>query len=100
MKLSESVRSVSFVKANAAEIIGGFAEGREPLVVTQNGEARAVLMGVRQYEEMQESLAMLKLLALSSRDVEEGRTRPAREAFAALRGGEDAEPGVDSGQGA
>ncbi|MGE4297735.1 MAG: type II toxin-antitoxin system Phd/YefM family antitoxin [Desulfovibrionaceae bacterium] len=86
MKLSEAVKPVSYVKAHASEIIRQVGdEGGAPVVITQNGEARAVLMGIEQYERMQESLAMLRILAMSGRDVEEGRLTPAAEAFGAAR---------------
>ena len=61
------------------------AEKREPLVITQNGEAKAVMQDVASYEATQETLALLKILALGKRQVEEGRTVPAEEAFRRLR---------------
>lgn len=86
MKLSKAVKPVSYVKAHAAEIIREVsAEGGEPVIITQNGEAKAVLQGIRDYEEMQETLAFLKLVALGMKDVEEGRTKPADQAFTDIR---------------
>jgi prevent-host-death family protein len=85
MKLQRSVRPISYVKAHAAELIRDLAETREAVIVTQNGEATAVLQDLESYEQMQESLAMLKLLALSVRDLEAGRARPAAKAFATVR---------------
>jgi len=87
MKLSESVKPVSYVKAHASEIIRKVSEEQaSPVVITQNGEAKAVLMGIQEYEQMQESLAMLKLVAMSAKDIEEGRTVSVDDAFAAARG--------------
>jgi len=86
MRFSTNVRPISFLRANAAEILLGLRERREPMVITQNGEARAVIQDVVSFEETQETLALLKLLALGSADVEAGRTRPARDAIAAIRG--------------
>lgn len=86
MKLSKAVKPVSYVKAHAAQIIREVsAEGGEPVVITQNGEAKAVLQGIRDYEEVQETLAFLKLVAMGMKDVEEGRTKPADQAFADIR---------------
>lgn len=87
MKLSESIKPVSYVKAHVSEIIRKLStpEGK-PVVITQNGEAKAVLVGVKDYERTQESLALLKMLAMSTRDVEEGQVSPARDAFARVRG--------------
>jgi len=57
----------------------------EPLVITQNGEATAVMQDVASYEATQETLALLKILALGRRQVEAGRTVPADEVFRRLR---------------
>lgn len=85
MRYTEQVKPVSYLKANAADVLRGLAEGGAPLVITQNGEARAVLQDVASYQATQETLALLKLLALGTRDVEAGRVRPARAAIADLR---------------
>ncbi len=60
-------------------------EVREPLIITQNGEAKAVLQDVASYEETQETLALLKLLAMGQQDVVEGRLTPLDEAMARIR---------------
>ncbi|MET1113305.1 MAG: type II toxin-antitoxin system Phd/YefM family antitoxin [Allosphingosinicella sp.] len=85
MRYSTRVKPISFLKANAAEVLLDLAERREPMLITQNGEAKAVIQDVASYEETQETLALLKLLALGSRDIEAGRTRPARDVIARLK---------------
>lgn len=74
MRLSTRIKSVSYLKANAAEILDELREQREPLIITQNGEAKAVLQDVKSYEETQETLALLKVLALGEREAQQGRT--------------------------
>ena len=86
MKYSTRVKPISYVKANAAELIRELGEKREPLIITQNGEAKAVMQDVASYEATQETLALLKILALGRRQVEERKTVPAAEAFRRLRG--------------
>ena len=86
MKYTTRIKPISYVKSNAAEIIRELAERREPLVITQNGEARAVLQDVATYEETQETMALLKILALGTRQVEEGKVVPASQAVKRLRG--------------
>jgi prevent-host-death family protein len=73
MRLSSNIRSISYLKANAAALLERIGSEREPLVITQNGEAKAVLQDVDSWEETQETLALLKLIALGRRDVEAGR---------------------------
>lgn len=85
MRLHESVKPISYVKAHAAEVIHDVAENHKTIVITQNGEAKAVLQDIAEYERTQESLALLKLLALSRRDVDEGRVKPAEAVFADIR---------------
>lgn len=85
MRYSSRVKPISYLKANAAEVLLDLAERREPMVITQNGEAKAVIQDVASYEETQETLALLKLIALGNRDIEAGRTRPLRDVVARLR---------------
>ena len=85
MRYSSQVKPISYLKANAAEVLAHLAEQREPLVITQNGEAKAVLQDLASYEETQETLALLKLLALGQQDVEAGRVRPMADVVARLR---------------
>jgi prevent-host-death family protein len=79
MRLSTRVKPISYVKANAAEILDDLAE---PMAITKNGEVKAVLVGVTEYEETQETLALLKMLAMGMEDVRAGRTVSIEEAFA------------------
>ncbi len=85
MRYSTQIKPISYVKANAAEIIAELNDGGPPIVITQNGEATAVLQGVAEYEKTQETLALLKILALGEREVAEGKTRPAREVVEEIR---------------
>lgn len=85
MKLSRQVKPISYLKAHAAEIVRRLGETREPLVITQRGEAMAVLQDIDSYERQQETLALLKVLALGQREIAEGRTEPAADVIARLR---------------
>jgi prevent-host-death family protein len=85
MKFSEQVKPLSYLEAHASEMIDGLAEHPEPVVITVNGEAKAVLQDIASYEQTQEALALLKLLALSNKDVEEGKVYPVQEVFADIR---------------
>ena len=85
MKYSTRIKPISYVKANAAELIRELAADRAPLIITQNGEAKAVMQDVATYEQDQETLALLKILALGRRQAEAGKTVPAQAAFRRLR---------------
>lgn len=84
MKLSTQVKPISYLKSHAAEIIKDISESREPMLITQNGEAKLVVMDVKTYEEHEETLALLKLLALGNREIEQGHFRPVEEVFAGM----------------
>ena len=85
MQSIANIKSISYLKSHAAQISEDLEMNGNPFVITQNGEAKAVLMGVHEYERMQETLAMLKALCVSGKSFETGKGRPAREVFAGLR---------------
>ena len=85
MKLSTQIKPISYLKAHAAEIVRNLRKSRQPLVITQNGEAKAVIQDIESYEENQEALAQLKILAMGNRQIEEGRVEPAGEVLHRLR---------------
>ena len=85
MRYSSQVKRISYLKANAAEVLAHLTEHREPLVITQNGEAKAVLQDVASFEETQETLALLKILALGNQDVAAGKVKPVADVVARLR---------------
>ena len=82
---SSQIKPISYLKANAAKVLERLAERREPMLITQNGEAKAVIQDIASYEETQETLALLKILALGNREVEEGRVTPLAEVVRRLR---------------
>jgi prevent-host-death family protein len=85
MRLTDRVKPISYLKANAAEILQELADGADPLIVTQNGEAKAVLQDIASYERMQETMAMLKIIAMGEEDMRAGRTKPLREVVERLK---------------
>jgi prevent-host-death family protein len=85
VRFSSQVKPISYLKANAAEILAELGEKREPLVITQNGEAKAILQDVASFEATQETLAFLKLIALGNREVDSNQVRPAHEVVTRLR---------------
>lgn len=85
MRYSQQVKPISYLKANAAEVLTTLNEVREPLLITQNGEAKAVLMDVASYESTQESLALLKILALGNQQLAAGQVSPITDVVARLQ---------------
>jgi len=85
MLLQNTAKPISCVKAHAADIISEIVDNRSTVVITQNGEAKAVLQDIGEYERIQESLALLKILALGRKDLEAGRVKTAVATFACVR---------------
>ncbi len=80
MKLSEAVKPISYIKSHASEVIREIAEGHGSVIITLNGEAKAILQDIREYEKTQESLALLKILAQSRKSQEAGKIKPLKDA--------------------
>ena len=85
MKLSSQIKPISYLKAHAAEIVRSLGEQGEPLVITQNGEAKVVMQDIESYEQTQETMALLKILALGARQVEEGKVQSSADVIKGLR---------------
>lgn len=85
MNSKEDIRPISYIKANAAEILAQVNETHRPVYVTQNGEARAVLLDTESYEKMKKALGLLKLLAQGERDVAEGNALSQEDFFKAIQ---------------
>lgn len=85
MRYSTQIKPISYLKAKAAEVLEELSVQRKPLIITQNGEARAVLQDVASYEETQETMALLKVLALGNKQVEQGKVKPVADIVKRLR---------------
>ncbi|MGS0743772.1 type II toxin-antitoxin system Phd/YefM family antitoxin [Glaciimonas sp. GG7] len=84
MKFSEQIKPISYLKSHAAEIIRDFDDNRNPLIITQNGEAKMVVIDIRSYEQQQETMALLKILALGQKQIEQGKFQDAESFFAEM----------------
>ncbi len=85
MHYSTQVKPISYLKAHAAQVLAQIAQDREPLVITQNGEARAVLQDLASYEDTQDTMALLKILALGNQDIAQGKLKPVADVVKRLR---------------
>ncbi|MDR3774134.1 MAG: type II toxin-antitoxin system Phd/YefM family antitoxin [Terracidiphilus sp.] len=95
MRYSTQIKPISYVKAHAAELLDQITEDRQPIIITQNGEARAVLVDVRSYEKSQETMALLQILAIGKKQVEAGQSYPLSEVIGKIRGRQSAKNGPE-----
>jgi prevent-host-death family protein len=87
------VRPLSHLKSRAAEMIRNIVESREPMLITQNGEAKVVVQDVQSYEDLQQTVALLKILAMGQRNIEAGDCVDATDVFSEIDR-QDKEEGV------
>lgn len=85
MRYSTRIKPISYLKANAAEVLEDLQRQRQPMIITQNGEAKAVIQDVASFEETQETLALLKILALGGEQVAQGKVKSVRDVVNRLR---------------
>ena len=84
MRLSEQVKPISYLKDNTARVINEITQSREPMIITQNGEATFVVQDIKSWEQTRQTMALLKILALGRQQIERGEVSPAADVFAAL----------------
>jgi prevent-host-death family protein len=78
---SKSIKPISYIKTHISEIIRDVTDNRGTMIITHNGEAKAILQDIKLYEQTQDSLALLKILALSSKSLKDGKVKPIKDAF-------------------
>ncbi|MGB4362061.1 MAG: type II toxin-antitoxin system Phd/YefM family antitoxin [Rhodoferax sp.] len=84
MSLVEQIKPISYLKSNAADIVKNFATNPESIIITQNGEAKMVVMDIGAYERQQETMALLKLLHLGKKDLQDGKFQSAKDFFSEM----------------
>ncbi len=82
---SEAIKPISYLKAHASELIRDISKNQGTMIITQNGEAKAILQDIKLYEQTQQSLAMLKILSLSAKNIKDGKVKPIDQSFKDLR---------------
>jgi len=81
MLLSQDIKPISYLKAKTANVINDVNENQRPIIITQNGEAKAVVQDIKSYENLQNSLNLLKLIVQSENDIENNRVIEQEEMF-------------------
>ncbi len=84
MKMSEDIRSVTYLKSRTADLLAQVNKTKRPVIITQNGEARGVLQDTESYESMKAAIAILKLLVQGEEDIRKGDVIPHGEVFRRL----------------
>jgi prevent-host-death family protein len=85
INLKNDIKPISYIKTNAAEMMKYVNERKNPIVITQNGEARAVLVDIETYQETQDAFALLSLIKIAENDIQNGNVEPAKTVFSELK---------------
>jgi len=85
LNLIEDIKPISYIKTNAAKMMNYVNERKSPIIITQNGEARAVLVDIESYQKTQDSFALLSLINIAENDIKNRKTKKADVVFSNLR---------------
>lgn len=85
INLKEDIRPISYIKTHAADMLKYINDNKNPIIVTQNGEARGVLLDVESYQNMINALSLMKLIQISENSIGEGKLHQNKDVFAELR---------------
>ncbi len=85
MKYSEAIKPISYLKAHASEVVRDVVENKKTMLITHNGEAKVVLQDVKVYEQTQEAIALLKIVALSGKSLKKGNYKILDNTFKDVR---------------
>ena len=85
INLKEDIKPISYIKTNAADMMKYINENHNPVIITQNGEARGVLMDIESYQEIKNAFALMSIIQLAENDVKNGKVQSSDAVFAELK---------------
>mgnify|MGYP000020463086 FL=1 len=84
MQLTNDIKPITYLKSRAADVLKQINETHRPMIITQNGEAKAVIQDPQSYENMKNAISMLKLLSFAEEDIKNGNLLDEDEVFSAV----------------
>ncbi len=84
MNIKEVIRPITYLKTNAADVLNTVSQSHSPMIITHNGEAKMVVQDIDSYTKLNESLTMLKLVAMSKEQIEQGKVRDTETVFSKI----------------
>jgi prevent-host-death family protein len=85
LNLKENIKPISYIKANADEMMKYVIEQKNPIIITQNGEARAVLLDIETYQDTQDAFALMSIIKIAEKDAANGRVKKTDDVFNELQ---------------
>ncbi len=84
MQITNDIRSITYLKSRAADVLKQINETHRPMIITQNGEAKAVIQDPKSYEDMKNAISLLKLLSFAEEDVRKGNVFDEKDVFVSI----------------
>ncbi|MDO9209467.1 MAG: type II toxin-antitoxin system Phd/YefM family antitoxin [Deltaproteobacteria bacterium] len=81
MNISKDIKPVTYLKSRAADLLKQINDTHRPVIITQNGEPRAVLQDPQSYEDMRNAIGILKLISQGEEEIKDGKSKPQEEVF-------------------
>jgi len=81
MQIVNDIKPVTYLKSRAADVLKHINETHRPMIITQNGEAKAVIQDPKSYEDMRNAISLLKLLSFAEEDIKNGNTHSEKDVF-------------------
>ena len=81
INLKEDIKPISYIKTNAADMMKYINDVKNPIIITQNGEAKAVLVDIESYQQIKDAFNLLKILQLSEKEIGKGHVKKAATVF-------------------
>lgn len=81
MNITQDIKPVTYLKSRAADILKQINETHRPVIITQNGEPKAILQDPESYENMRNAIGILKLISHGENEIRSGKARPQQEVF-------------------
>ncbi len=82
MNISKDIKPITYLKSRAADLLKQINQTHRPVVITQNGEPKAVLQDPESYENMRNAIGILKLISQGEKDIKDGKSKSQEEVFA------------------
>jgi prevent-host-death family protein len=85
VNVAENIKPVSYIKNNASDVMDYVYENKNPVIITKDGEAKAVLIDIETYQKTQDAFALLNIVKLAENDIKAKRTRRASVVFSEIK---------------
>lgn len=81
MNIQTDIKPVTYLKSRTADLLKQINDTHRPVIITQNGEPRAVLQDPKSFEDMRKAIGILKLISQGEEDIKKGKAKTQQEVF-------------------